>query len=294
MRSSGGVDLPAISGQSHEADARPAQVEEPLREPNREADRRIHLKCDERGDEGALSNCDLTGHEEADEADRTRDRVHDQHLADRYRADEYARDAAAVLDACGADRALLVGLSLGAKYGTRFAWMYPDRVLGLVMIGPSLALGIGVPERKVIAERLYEVVEEPRGWEKYNVGYWYSHYTDFTEFFFAQCFSEPHSTKPREDAVGWAAETGPEILEAESHAPEPEPGDREALAGLTCPVLVIHGAEDRIAAHAAGEEAARLTGGALATLAGSGHIPNVRDPVKVNLLLHDFVERVSS
>jgi pimeloyl-ACP methyl ester carboxylesterase len=57
---------------------------------------------------------------------------------------------------------------------------------------------------------------------------------------------------------------------------------------------VIHGAEDRIAAHAAGEEAARLTGGALATLAGSGHIPNVRDPVKVNLLLHDFVERVSS
>jgi pimeloyl-ACP methyl ester carboxylesterase len=213
---------------------------------------------------------------------------------DRYRADEYARDAAAVLDACGADRALLVGLSLGAKYGTRFAWMYPDRVLGLVMIGPSLDLGIGVPERKVIAERLYEVVEEPRGWEKYNVGYWYSHYTDFTEFFFAQCFSEPHSTKPREDAVGWAAETGPEILEAESHAPEPEPGDREALAGLTCPVLVIHGAEDRIAAHAAGEEAARLTGGALATLAGSGHIPNVRDPVKVNLLLHDFVERVSS
>ena len=34
-----------------------------------------------------------------------------------------------------------------------------------------------------------------------------------------------------------------------------------------------------------------MTGGALATLEGSGHIPLARDPVKVNLLLRDFVER---
>ena len=56
---------------------------------------------------------------------------------------------------------------------------------------------------------------------------------------------------------------------------------------------MIHGTKDRIAAHAAGVEAARLAGGTLATLVGSGHIPNVRDPVKVNLLLRDFVERVA-
>jgi pimeloyl-ACP methyl ester carboxylesterase len=59
-------------------------------------------------------------------------------------------------------------------------------------------------------------------------------------------------------------------------------------------VLVIHGTYDRISPHAAGEEATRLTGGALATLTGSGHIPNVRDPVKVNLLLRDFVGRLAS
>jgi pimeloyl-ACP methyl ester carboxylesterase len=214
---------------------------------------------------------------------------------DRYRADEYARDAAAVLAACGVDRAVLVGLSLGGKYGTRFAWMFPERTLGLVMIGPSLDLGIDLPERQVVYDRLYEpAVADPKGWEKYNIAYWYTNYFDFTEFFFAQCFSEPHSTKPREDAVGWAAETGPEILEAEESSPEPEPGDREALVGLTCPVLVIHGTKDRIAPHAAGEEAARLTRGTLASFTGSGHIPNVRDPVKVNLLLRDFVERVAS
>ena len=65
---------------------------------------------------------------------------------ERYRAEEYAKDAAAVLDACGADRVVLVGLSLGAQYGARFAWMFPERAAGLVMIGPSLDLGIGLPE----------------------------------------------------------------------------------------------------------------------------------------------------
>jgi pimeloyl-ACP methyl ester carboxylesterase len=214
---------------------------------------------------------------------------------DRYRAEEYARDAAAVLDACGVERAVLAGLSLGGKYGTRFAWMFPERTLGLVMIGPSLDLGIGLPERQAVFDRLHEpAVDDPQGWEKYNVAYWHTDYSDFTEFFFAQCFSEPHSTKPREDAVGWASEAGPEILGAEALTPEPEPADREALAGLTCPVLVIHGSKDRISPHAAGHEAARLTGGALVTLTGSGHIPNVRDPVKVNLLLRRFIDEVAS
>ena len=213
---------------------------------------------------------------------------------ERYRAEEYAQDAAAVLDACGVDRVVLVGLSLGAKYGARFAWMYPERVLGLVMIGPSVDVGISLPERQAVFENLYQPArDDPQGWEKYNVDYWHRNYPDFTEFFFAQCFSEPHSTKPREDAVGWASGAGPDILEAESRAPEPGPDDREVLAGLTCPVLVIHGTHDRIAAYASGEEAARLTGGALATLVGSGHIPNVRDPVKVNLLLRDFLGRVA-
>lgn len=212
---------------------------------------------------------------------------------ERYRAEEYAKDAAAVLDACDVDRAVLMGLSLGAKYGARFAWMFPQRTLGLVMIGPTLNLGIVLPERQAVFERLFEpAVDDPQGWEKYNVAYWHTDYPDFAEFFFAQCLPEAHSTKPREDAVEWAAETGPDVLEAESRSSESEPGDVDVLAGLTCPVLVIHGTRDRIAPHTAGEEVGRLTGGTLASLTGSGHFPHVRDPVKVNLLLREFVESV--
>jgi predicted glycosyltransferase len=60
---------------------------------------------------------------------------------------------------------------------------------------------------------------------------------------------------------------------------------------ITCPVLVIHGSDYAIRPHDVGAALAELTGGALATLEGSGHCPQGRDPVKVNLLLRDFAER---
>ena len=57
------------------------------------------------------------------------------------------------------------------------------------------------------------------GWGKWNRHYWVDHYEDFLEFFFSQCFTEPHSTKQREDCVGWGLETDPETLVATQLAP---------------------------------------------------------------------------
>jgi predicted glycosyltransferase len=54
-------------------------------------------------------------------------------------------------------------------------------------------------------------------------------------------------------------------------------------------VLVIHGEHDAIASVTRGTAMAEQTGGELVVLEGSGHAPHVRDPVKVNLLLRDFV-----
>ena len=44
--------------------------------------------------------------------------------------------------------------------------------------------------------------------------------------------------------------------------------------------------------HAEGEALARRTGGALDTLAGAGHFPHARDPVRVNLLIKQFADGV--
>ena len=211
----------------------------------------------------------------------------------RYATDSYAADAAAVLDECGVDAAVVVGLSRGAQYGLRLAALYPDRVLGLVMIGPALPLGLPAAGREGIEERFWlPYPESPDGWDKYNLAYWHDHYRDFLQFFFGQGFAEPHSTKPIEDAIGWALEGGPEILEADARHPLLGLTGEEAIAAVECPLLVIHGTKDRIQSHRAGAEAARLGNGTLVSLEGAGHFPNARDPVRVNLLLRDFVERL--
>lgn len=211
----------------------------------------------------------------------------------RYTADSYAKDAVAVLDECGIGSAVAVGLSLGAQYGVALAVSNPDRIEALALIGPAIPLTPPAPERGAIEEEFHRPYpEDVEGWGKYNLAYWHDHYPDFAEFFFTQCFSEPHSTKPIEDSVRWALETSPDVLEAVAAHPGPERDWARAVAGVTCPTMVIHGTRDRVQPHERGIEAARLTGGTLVSMAGSGHIPNVRDPVKVNLALRDFIERV--
>lgn len=213
----------------------------------------------------------------------------------RYSGDSYAADAAAVLDACGVDRAVVGGLSLGAEYATRLAALYSARVTGLVLIGSALPLLPPAEDRVDVHDNLFDPYpDEPQGWDKYNVAYWHADFRDFVEYFFEQAFSEPHSTKPREDAVGWALEAGPAILEASVRRPPFDLTGPEIFAGVSCPTLVIHGTEDRIDSHRVGVEAARLSGGTLVSMSGSGHLPNVRDPIRVNRLFRDFVDRLSA
>ncbi len=226
----------------------------------------------------------------------------------RYDPDSYASDAVEVLDTCGVDRAVVVGLSLGAQYGISLAANHPERVAGLVLVGAALPLVPPQPERAAIGAAFHgPAPTKPRGWERYNLAYWHSHYEDFVQFFFEQVLSEPHSTKAIEDAVSWALDAGPEILEVEAARP-PAGGGRSSetidpdaesidhwaglLEALACPTLVIHGTEDRIHQHQVGLEAARLAGASMITMEGSGHMPNVREPVRFNLVLRDFIEGV--
>ena len=68
---------------------------------------------------------------------------------------------------------------------------------------------------------------------------------------------------------------------------------RRLAAQVRCPVLVLHGAGDAVRGHDDGETLAGCTGGALVTLAGAGHFPHLRDPVRVNLLIKQFADRVA-
>lgn len=212
----------------------------------------------------------------------------------RYTFDAYAQDALAVLDATGTERAYVAGLSLGAAYAAWLGALAPDRVDGMVMFGPAIQVTPPLPERASIADNFDKpYADDVAGWGKYNHSYWQDHYDDFVDFFMNQCLSEPHSTKQIEDAVGWASETGPEVIGAEAMAPHPEVDWIETLSALQCPVLVIHGTHDLVAPVERGKRTAKLTNGQFLSLVGSGHLPVARDPVRVNLAIRSFVERVN-
>lgn len=213
----------------------------------------------------------------------------------RYSAHAYAADAGAVLDTCGVERAVAVGLSRGAWYALELARLRPDAISGLALLGAALPLVPALAQRAGIADHFLDPApQDPEGWDRYNLAYWHAHYPDFARWFFEQVFPEPHSTKPIEDAVAWSMETGPAVLEAEAMQPPADRAVADLLAEAPCPTLVIHGTADQLVSHDVGVEAARLSGGTLVSMEGSGHMPNVRDPVQFNLLLRRFIEQVSA
>jgi pimeloyl-ACP methyl ester carboxylesterase/predicted glycosyltransferase len=204
-----------------------------------------------------------------------------------YDLEEFVGDAVAVLDATETERAAVVGLSLGAERQLALGARVPDRVTHQIFIGPTLPL---VPRASNRDRSFTDELDTYEGWAKYNEHHWRRDYRDFVEFFFHQCLPEPHSTKQHDDLVGWGLQTNAETLIATEYAREV--GRDEVLdlcAQVQCPVLVIHGDQDRISPHERGVALAEATGGTLVTFEGGGHVVQARDPVRVNLLVSEFV-----
>jgi len=212
-----------------------------------------------------------------------------------YSEAEYAADLAAVMDASGTDRAVVVSLSMGAQRALLFADAHPERVLGMAFIAPSLQIVPGHSERAHYEKRFGEQLDTDQGWAKMNAHYWRRDYRGFIEFFMANIFSEPHSTKQIEDAVGWGLESDAETLIATALGPGLDEAATRAITDrLRCPVLVIHGEDDRIRPVAAGAELAALTGAEFIRMPGVGHCPQARKPVAVNLALREFVDKAAT
>lgn len=212
---------------------------------------------------------------------------------DAYTDSEFAADALAVLDAIGAQQVVVVSHSKGAHWGVLLAAEHPDRVTGAVFIGPQLPMPQDPSAPPVgPAYSFTKPLDTEEGWAKFNLHYWLKDYRGFVEFFFSQVFSEPHSTKQIEDCVAWGLETTPQALIATILAPhQVSRATVEAFARrVRCPTLVIHGADDRVVPLATAEALAAWTGGSLVVIAGGGHAPQARDPVKINLLLREFIK----
>jgi 3-oxoadipate enol-lactonase len=73
-----------------------------------------------------------------------------------YRTVQMADDIAAVLDACSARRAVIVGISMGGMIAMQFAIRHPDRASGLVLLATTPGLPHGrLPTLHALAALMY-------------------------------------------------------------------------------------------------------------------------------------------
>ena len=103
-------------------------------------------------------------------------------------------------------------LAAARQWALLLAGDHPERVAGVVCIGPALPLAPGRPERATATASTSEL-DTDEGWAKYNRHYWLQRLRGLPSSSSSRrCFNEPHSTKQIEDCVGWALETTPETL----------------------------------------------------------------------------------
>ncbi len=206
-------------------------------------------------------------------------------------------DAIAVLDELGIERAVLVSVCYTAWLALLTASLHPDRVQGVVAIAPYCPDDTSpLPVRAAAAAHFDDELPTYDGWAKYNRHHWLADWPDFAEFFFDQLCVEPHSSKVLEDAVEYALGTSGEVMLAAEDAAEyaSTPAQAEqVLRGVRCPVLVVHGTEDRCQPTGRFDTVARLTGAERLVMEGSGHLPMGRDPVTVTKAITAFVDRVA-
>jgi pimeloyl-ACP methyl ester carboxylesterase/predicted glycosyltransferase len=215
-----------------------------------------------------------------------------------YAEEEFMRDALAVLDANGVERAFIVSLSRGAQRALLMATEHPERVLGAVFIDPFFPVSLfrslhwRVLCHPWMVPMLMRRPLTTRGFGKFNAQHFRADFPDFLRWWQEKNFTEKHSTKQIEDGVAWGLQTDPETAIAFSRGGLLMPSNRQFQMALArrvrCPVLVIHGSKDDVFPYSDGRMLARLTSGRLFIVEGAGHQPQARKPVAVNLALREF------
>jgi pimeloyl-ACP methyl ester carboxylesterase len=228
----------------------------------------------------------------------------------RERMDEDAevRYALAVMDAVGAERAVLAGISRAGRPLQRLAADHSERVEAAILISAVFTpctrwltwfgrapLNHAFDVRMGRTLRGRAPLDGPGAYARFNAEYWRYDFDGFLDWFVDHMtVQEPYSSRVLEEARAWA-----HTAERESLVASFRPGGikglnaraQRALAErVRCPALVIHGEEDRIFQVANGRELARRAGAELHIVPGAGHGCAVRKPVQVNLAIDAFLD----
>jgi 3-oxoadipate enol-lactonase len=193
--------------------------------------------------------------------------------AGEYTIDELGRDALSVLDAAGAARAHVCGLSLGGVTAMWLGVHAPDRIASLVLA--STAARIGTVD--MWNERIRQVLERGTGSIADAVmARW------FTETFRRQhpsivsSFRTMLASTPTAGYAGCCAALRAADL-------------RESITRITAPTLVIAGASDPATPPADGRDIHARIGGSGIRILDASHLANVEQPDQFSEAVADFI-----
>jgi len=195
---------------------------------------------------------------------------------------DFRDDLARLLDHFGAERAHLVGLSMGGRIALSFHAAHPERVISLALCDTHMGFAHFTPEQgeKFIAQRRDPLLAGKTP-------------AEIAPALARKLIGDPDDTPVLEALIDSLSRLTPEsyikTLEATVH------DDRATLLdGIAVPTLILTGALDRLTPP---KLAARMhdviPGSELAIIEGAGHLSNIERPEAFNRLLLDFLSRAS-
>ena len=197
-----------------------------------------------------------------------------------YRPREFADDLSEFMDTAGIDKAVIVGHSMGSFAAQRFAMDYPERVIGLVLIGSFTACrnsNVVVDFVTSAVDRLSDPIP-----------------TEFAREFQTSTFAIPIPDEFLETVIAESVKVPARIWKAACHSMIDTDHTAE-LEKIKAETLLIWGDQD---AYFDLEEQKKLLEGiersTLNIYKGVGHTPQWEVPERLAADLMDFIERVAS
>jgi 3-oxoadipate enol-lactonase len=192
--------------------------------------------------------------------------------------DGLARDLAMLLDAFAIDRAIVIGVSMGAVTALRLASLYPDRMRGLVLSDGNAATAPGGAaawdERIAIAATggMAALVEP-------TVGRWFTPASLAAEGAALNKVRGMIRRTPFDGFVRAAAALQDFDFRAD-------------LERIACPSLLIAGAADGALPMTMRKMAEAIPGARFAMIDAAGHLPNIEQPAAFNHALAGFLDDI--
>jgi len=203
--------------------------------------------------------------------------------AETYDLGDLADDCRQVLDERGIERCVLGGMSMGGFMAFEFARMWPERLLGLILIDTKAAPFDLEQQENVL-----------RDYGKADVDGLLPH--DVIEVAVARCFGATTIERNPQLVAHWVARW--RKLPARSVYNEVQSwlgkaDNRPDLANIDVPALILHGEEDSIFPVRIAEELeAGIPDARLVAIPLAGHTPNLEQPEVSNEAILGFLGSV--